>query len=202
MNDQLVAREQKKSIVHREKCLNLITELITTKIPEKFDITFNHENVIASKIEKSINKAMIKELDTVIPAKGEDKIALSWDNKKVQSCYNRLFLKVYSNMYLNDNSIFVLKSIKDRTLHPSKIVSTEHQFLLSPTEQERQLIRVQKDIDRRGVFPYKPEVVGGLFKCKRCKSTKTSSTQFQTRSADEPMTVFVRCHNCENRWRC
>lgn len=41
-----------------------------------------------------------------------------------------------------------------------------------------------------------------LFTCGRCKSTKTTSTQKQTRSADEPMTVFVLCMNCGKRWRC
>lgn len=41
-----------------------------------------------------------------------------------------------------------------------------------------------------------------LFTCGRCKSTKTTSTQKQTRSADEPMTVFVLCKNCGKRWRC
>ena len=41
-----------------------------------------------------------------------------------------------------------------------------------------------------------------LFTCGRCKSIKTSSTQKQTRSADEPMTIFVHCQNCGNRWRC
>jgi DNA-directed RNA polymerase subunit M/transcription elongation factor TFIIS len=23
----------------------------------------------------------------------------------------------------------------------------------------------------------------------------------QTRSADEPMTVFITCHNCDSRWK-
>jgi transcription elongation factor S-II len=41
-----------------------------------------------------------------------------------------------------------------------------------------------------------------LFTCGRCKSTKTTSTQKQTRSADEPMTVFVLCINCGKRWKC
>jgi len=41
-----------------------------------------------------------------------------------------------------------------------------------------------------------------LFTCSRCKSIKTTSTQKQTRSADEPMTVFVLCLNCNKRWRC
>jgi transcription elongation factor S-II len=41
-----------------------------------------------------------------------------------------------------------------------------------------------------------------LFTCARCKSVKTTSTQKQTRSADEPMTVFVLCLNCGKRWKC
>ena len=42
----------------------------------------------------------------------------------------------------------------------------------------------------------------GLFKCGRCKSLKTTYYQMQTRSADEPMTTYVTCKNCSNRWKC
>ena len=42
----------------------------------------------------------------------------------------------------------------------------------------------------------------GLFKCGKCKSTKTSYYQMQTRSADEPMTTYVTCRGCGNRWKC
>ncbi|KAL3940645.1 MAG: hypothetical protein SGBAC_004852 [Bacillariaceae sp.] len=45
-------------------------------------------------------------------------------------------------------------------------------------------------------------LTASLFTCGRCKSVKTTSTQKQTRSADEPMTVFVLCLNCGNRWKC
>ena len=42
----------------------------------------------------------------------------------------------------------------------------------------------------------------GLFKCGKCKSKKTTYYQLQTRSADEPMTTFVTCLACMNRWKC
>jgi len=39
------------------------------------------------------------------------------------------------------------------------------------------------------------------FKCGRCKQRKCRYRQAQTRSADEPMTTFVTCTNCGNRWK-
>eukprot|EP00743_Colponemidia_sp_Colp-15_P004416 GILK01004762.1.p1 GENE.GILK01004762.1~~GILK01004762.1.p1 ORF type:complete len:291 (-),score=57.42 GILK01004762.1:149-1021(-) len=41
----------------------------------------------------------------------------------------------------------------------------------------------------------------GMFVCGKCKSDKTTYYQMQTRSADEPMTTFVTCLNCGNRWK-
>eukprot|EP00191_Tetraselmis_sp_GSL018_P020298 CAMPEP_0177592068 /NCGR_PEP_ID=MMETSP0419_2-20121207/8351_1 /TAXON_ID=582737 /ORGANISM="Tetraselmis sp., Strain GSL018" /LENGTH=309 /DNA_ID=CAMNT_0019082887 /DNA_START=328 /DNA_END=1254 /DNA_ORIENTATION=+ len=38
------------------------------------------------------------------------------------------------------------------------------------------------------------------FQCAKCKQRKTRYFQMQTRSADEPMTTFVTCVNCGNRW--
>jgi hypothetical protein len=40
-----------------------------------------------------------------------------------------------------------------------------------------------------------------LFKCKRCGKSKTRHWEMQTRSADEPMTIFIRCLNCSKEWR-
>ncbi|CAM9370242.1 unnamed protein product [Chrysoparadoxa australica] len=41
----------------------------------------------------------------------------------------------------------------------------------------------------------------GMFECHRCKSRRTDFFQQQTRSADEPMTVFVTCEACGYKWR-
>jgi len=41
-----------------------------------------------------------------------------------------------------------------------------------------------------------------MFKCGKCKQRKTTYYQKQIRSADEPMTTFVECLNCGNKWKC
>lgn len=49
-----------------------------------------------------------------------------------------------------------------------------------------------------------PEMVGQRtkqFRCGRCGKNDTAFHQMQTRSADEPMTTFVTCLNCDHRWR-
>ncbi|XWS65618.1 hypothetical protein CRYUN_Cryun05aG0129100 [Craigia yunnanensis] len=43
-----------------------------------------------------------------------------------------------------------------------------------------------------------PTATTDQFKCGRCRSRKTTYTQIQTRSADEPMTTYVTCTNCNN----
>ena len=40
-----------------------------------------------------------------------------------------------------------------------------------------------------------------MFKCKRCGKSKTRYYEQQTRSADEPMTIFIQCLNCGKEWR-
>jgi len=41
----------------------------------------------------------------------------------------------------------------------------------------------------------------GMFKCGKCQKKNCTYTQVQTRSADEPMTTFVFCRECGNRWK-
>ncbi|NXO27985.1 TCEA3 protein, partial [Cisticola juncidis] len=43
--------------------------------------------------------------------------------------------------------------------------------------------------------------VTDLFQCSKCKKKNCTYNQVQTRSADEPMTTFVLCNECGNRWK-
>ncbi|XP_019867405.1 transcription elongation factor S-II [Aethina tumida] len=40
-----------------------------------------------------------------------------------------------------------------------------------------------------------------MLKCGKCKKKNCTYNQLQTRSADEPMTTFVLCNECGNRWK-
>jgi DNA-directed RNA polymerase subunit M/transcription elongation factor TFIIS len=61
--------------------------------------------------------------------------------------------------------------------------------------RERQRIREEKELagDRR--------MATDRFKCHRCGQKQCSYYQLQTRSADEPMTTFIKCLVCNNEWR-
>jgi transcription elongation factor S-II len=39
------------------------------------------------------------------------------------------------------------------------------------------------------------------FKCRRCGKRECTYYELQTRSADEPMTIFIMCLNCGKEWR-
>ncbi|KAF7816567.1 transcription elongation factor TFIIS [Senna tora] len=46
-----------------------------------------------------------------------------------------------------------------------------------------------------------PKATTDQFKCGRCGQRKCTYYQMQTRSADEPMTTYVTCVACDNRWK-
>lgn len=41
---------------------------------------------------------------------------------------------------------------------------------------------------------------GHFIQCRKCKSNDVDTDQKQTRSADEPMTIFCRCRRCDTRF--
>lgn len=86
--------------------------------------------------------------------------------------------------------------IKEGSIEPYKIANfTREDFNPEVWKKLREIC-----IDKRTVK--KEKVEEGMFTCNKCKSKKTTYYQMQTRSADEPMTTYVTCTNCDLRWKC
>ena len=43
--------------------------------------------------------------------------------------------------------------------------------------------------------------VPGIYRCGKCKCNKTTYYQAQIRRADEPMTTFITCLECNHQWK-
>ena len=68
---------------------------------------------------------------------------------------------------------------------------------------ENWAVIIEKKTKRdKNKYETKMEASTDTFTCRRCKSKECTYYQMQTRSADEPMTTFVTCINCNNRWKC
>lgn len=59
-----------------------------------------------------------------------------------------------------------------------------------------------RDLMREAAASKNNDSYEGIFKCRKCKSKKTTYYQMQTRSADEPMTTYVTCTSCGLKWKC
>jgi transcription elongation factor S-II len=72
---------------------------------------------------------------------------------------------------------------------------------LAPREVQEEKARIakwQREAITRGVDKGSAT---DLFRCNKCQQRKCTYFQMQTRSADEPMTSFITCLNCGNRWK-
>ena len=65
----------------------------------------------------------------------------------------------------------------------------------------RELVQAKIKRDKKGV-EVDMSAATDEFTCFKCKAQKCTYYQLQTRSADEPMTTYVNCINCGNRWKC
>ncbi|XP_068119296.1 transcription elongation factor A protein 2 isoform X2 [Hyperolius riggenbachi] len=68
-----------------------------------------------------------------------------------------------------------------------------------------ELKEMRKAMTKAAIEEHQMAKTGGtqtdLFTCGKCKKKNCTYTQVQTRSADEPMTTFVVCNDCGNRWK-
>ena len=72
---------------------------------------------------------------------------------------------------------------------------------MASEERKQQIDDMKQQNVHNALGAGEPEAETDAFQCGRCKNYKTRYRQAQTRSADEPMTTFVTCTVCGNKWK-
>ena len=168
----------------------------TIKDPDTFRSNIRtelHKIVNDEKITCNLEKGILNY--SIMVAK-EKNIVRKWDNTYFVVLYIERMRTIMYNLKHNPELMSILMSSE---IKPHKIAFMTHQEM-KPSRWER-LINDKKIRDKN---MYNPQLDANTdnFTCRRCKSKRCSYYQLQTRSADEPMTTFVTCIDCGNRWKC
>jgi len=141
---------------------------------------------ISINMEKSVFNYSIKECNS-------KKIIKKWENP--------LFVRIYIDKL---RSVFMnLTPEVKKHVESGEILPAEIAFL---THQELNPIRWKELIDRKikrdaSKFNTNIQASTDMFTCKKCKSKKCTYYELQTRSADEPATIFITCLDCGKHWK-
>jgi DNA-directed RNA polymerase subunit M/transcription elongation factor TFIIS len=145
-------------------------------------------------ITKQIESAIYEYADKECKSKN---YVVNWNNKYFIDIYIDRLRSVTINMSHNEH---IKKILIERKLNPRDYVFMSHQEI-NP-ERWKQLIK-EKTIRDENKFNNNQEASTDLFTCPRstCKSKRCTYYEMQTRSADEPMTIFVTCLDCGKNFK-
>lgn len=152
-----------------------------------------HNTMYAENIEKGIYNYSIQYCK-------EKNIIRKWDNDIFKKIYINKSRSIYSNLnkesYIHNNRLLERLSQREFLPHEIAFMDCQHSF----PEHWKDLIDEKYKRDK---MLYEIDSGGATdeFKCSRCKQRQCTYYELQTRSADEPMTVFVTCLTCGKRWR-
>ncbi len=122
------------------------------------------------------------------------KIVKKWENP----AFSQLYLDRMRSVYINLKNTDLLQQILSGEVEPQTVASMTHQEF-NPMRW-RELIDIKRKRDA-SKCTNTIEASTDMFTCKKCKSKKCTYYELQTRSADEPATVFVSCLDCGKNWK-
>ena len=123
-----------------------------------------------------------------------------WDNPDFMDIYKMISRRVITNLdpksYIKNTTL--IKRLADKEFDANKIAFMNPNELFPEHWQ-----KLADELIKRENTMLEGDKDGGsdMFKCNKCGKSKTKYWEMQTRSADEPMTIFIRCLNCGKEWR-
>lgn len=129
-------------------------------------------------------------------------IDVQWTNRVFWNMYRNKAIALYENL-LGENSYVRntedwLSKLKSHEITPKDFVNMSAVEMCSARWKES----IEKIIEMDKKLYAKNDSASIFMWCSGCKrKTKCDYYQLQTRSADEPMTTFVTCLECDKRWK-
>ena len=160
-----------------------------SKVVNNFKNKFKLKEKDCKNIEKSIFNYTINESK-------KKKIVRKWENIYFVQLYIDKFRSIWENINTKDDSL--LNKIKKGEINLKNIGFMSHQELKPSIWKQLVEAKIKRD---KNVDDIDSMSTTSEFKCFRCFKNKCSYYQMQTRSADEPITTFMSCLNCGNRWK-
>jgi DNA-directed RNA polymerase subunit M/transcription elongation factor TFIIS len=163
-----------------------VLQIIGSAFHDKLD-----ENTKAN-IEETIFK---KTMDT---AKTEE-IRKTWSSQAFRDVYFAVARRIIGNLdpdsYIQNKNLWVRFITQELSLEE---VAKQNYYELCPENWQQMVDRQAKreTIQLEGDFSRATD----KWMCHGCKKRKCTYYELQTRSADEPMTIFIHCLNCGKRW--
>jgi len=99
----------------------------------------------------------------------------------------------------NEKNPMLRRDVLGGIITAERLCKMSAQELASPEEQAKREKIAQYHLQAATIGGQ--EATTDMFQCGRCKARACTYYQLQTRSADEPMTTFVSCTVCKNRWK-
>ena len=152
------------------------------------------DNSKSKKIERSIFNFAIKE-------SSKRNVIKKWDNKNFCNLYVDRFRSIYFNLNKKsyvENKTFI-KKIKKENMITKDLSSLTHRDMKPKLWKKLINNKIKRD---KNYLKGDISASTDEFKCFKCFKRNCTYYQLQTRSADEPMTTFVTCLDCGNRWKC
>ncbi|KAG6809440.1 hypothetical protein H0H92_000250 [Tricholoma furcatifolium] len=121
------------------------------------------------------------------------------NNKAVNAEYKNRMRMLFVNLK-DKNNPALRESVVSGELSVEKLSTMTSQDMASE-ERKAADLKIKEENFHKSLAAADQQAETEAFQCGRCKQRKCHYRQAQTRSADEPMTTFVTCANCGNRWK-
>jgi transcription elongation factor S-II len=162
-------------------------ETFRKNITGKFRVFVDDEKASLN-LEKGVFNYAIKEATS-------KKIIKKWENPY----FAQLYLDRLRSIYLNlKNNTELVSQIKSHDITPQNLAFMTHQEM---NPQHWSKLIEQKAKRDANKFNTNVQASTDMFTCKKCKSKKCTFYEMQTRSADEPATIFITCIDCGKNWK-